>query len=204
MKKLLVFGLSLVMLSTAVFADTSISGTSLPLEAAVNVQYEINDTTGRYSIGFADNATNAGNGTGISKSTINLSIDSKDNTIVSNVPEKGTDTGLYVFWNITSAAKYKLSLATTALEGQREQDPKTIGITVTGSVVGENIAETPVSIDADSTTEKSFDIFSQTTAGTIATKKGMQMLTIKSNTGELEGKPADTYSANLTLKLTTV
>lgn len=204
MKKVLVFGLSLVMLSTAVFADTSKSGTSLPLEAAVNVQYVIDENTGRYSIGFADSAEAAGNGTGTSNGTINLSIDSEDNTIVSNVPEGNTDTGLYVFWDITSAAKYKLSLATTALEGEREQDPKTIGITVTGSKVGENIAEKTVSIDADSTTEKSFDIFSQTTAGTIATKKGMQMLTIKSNTGELEGKPADTYSANLTLKLTAI
>ena len=205
MKKFLVFGL-FVMLSTVAFAATSYTGTTLPTDGnnpVVNVQYVIDANTGRYSVGFAGSATDAANGTSLSNpATITLAIDSEDNTIVSNVQEGSEDTKLYVFWDITSAAAYKLSLETTALVNKEAQENNLIGIEVAGSSVDENGYGELVNFKAESASAVSDDIIPLTTAGTIATKKGMQMLTIKSTADQLSGKATGTYSAGLTLKLT--
>lgn len=202
MKKFLVFGL-FVMLSTVAFAATSYTGTTLPTDGnnpVVNVQYVIDANTGSYSIGFAGSATDAANGTQLSDATISLAIDSEDNTIVSNVPKEGEDTKLYIFWDITSAAQYKLSLeASGALKNDSNEK---IGITVKGATVDEYEDETLADIEAEEASAVSSVIIPTTTAGTIATKKGMQMLTIKSKADQLSGKATGTYSANLTLKLT--
>lgn len=201
MKRILVFSLLLAMLSVTVFADTSYSGSSVPPEEGkdptVTVQYVINSNTGSYSIGFADSVENATSGTGIGSDPINLVIDSTDNTIISN---EGKD--LYIFWDITSAAKYALSLETSALVNSAAQEKNTIGITVTGESVGENPSETLANIDAPSSEAVSSPIIPTTTEGAIGIKKGMQKLTIKSKAGELNEKVVGTYSANLTLKLT--
>ena len=205
MKRILVFSLLLAMLSVTVFAETSYSGSSVPPEEGkdptVTVQYVIDSSTGSYSIGFADSVENAKDGTGLQNSTITLKIDSEDNTIISNVPAEGDDTGLYIFWDITSAAQYRLSLeASGALKNTADNG---IGFTVKGTAVDSNEDETPVDITTTAIgapVEK--DIIGLTTAGTIATKKGMQMLTIKSTADQLSGKTIGTYSANLTLKLT--
>lgn len=202
MKKFLVFGL-FVMLSTVAFAATSYTGTTLPADGnnpVVNVQYVIDANTGSYSIGFAGSATDAANGTQLSDTTISLAIDSEDNTIVSNVPKEGEDTKLYIFWDITSAAQYKLSLeASGALKNDSNE---MIGITVEGTTVDEYEDETLADIKAEKASAVSSEIIPTTTAGTIATKKGMQMLTIKSTADQLSGKATGTYSASLTLKLT--
>ena len=204
MKKILVFSLLLAMLSVAVFAATSYSGTTLPVDSGypfAEVQYVIDSSTGSYSIGFASSEENAKDGTGLQNSTITLKIDSEDNTIISNVPAEGDDTGLYVFWDITSAAQYRLSLeASGALKNTADNG---IGFTVKGTAVDSNEDETPVDITTTAIdTPVAKDIIGLTTAGTIATKKGMQMLTIKSTADQLSGKTIGTYSANLTLKLT--
>ena len=203
MKKFLVFGL-FVMLSTVAFAATSYTGTTLPTDGnnpVVNVQYVIDANTGSYSIGFAGSATDAANGTSLSNpATITLAIDSENNTIVSNVPKEGEDTKLYIFWDITSAAQYKLSLeASGALKNDSNE---TIGITVKGTTVDKYEDESLADIKAEEASAVSSVIIPTTTAGTIATKKGMQMLTIKSTADQLSGKATGTYSANLTLKLT--
>lgn len=205
MKRILVFSLLLATLSVTVFADTSYSGSSVPPEEGkdptVTVQYVIDSNTGSYSIGFASSEENAKTGTKLENSTITLKIDSKDNTIISNVPSEGEDTGLYIFWDITSAAQYKLSLeASGALKNKANER---IGFTVKGDTVGSNYGETLVIITTSNDTPVSANIIPTTTAGTIATKKGMQMLTIKSTAGQLSGKGRGTYSADLTLKLTT-
>lgn len=207
MKRILVFSLLLATLSVTVFADTSYSGSSVPPEEGkdptVTVQYVIDSNTGSYSIGFASSEENAKIGTKLENSTITLKIDSKDNTIISNVPSEGEDTGLYIFWDITSAAQYKLSLeASGALKNTANER---IGFTVIGDTVGSNDGETLVKIttsDDTPDTSVSANIIPTTTAETIATKKGMQMLTIKSKAGQLSGKGTGTYSADLTLKLT--
>ena len=206
MKRILVFSLLLAMLSVAVFADTSYSGSSVPpgegKDPTVTVQYVIDSNTGSYSIGFASSKENAKAGTALENSTITLKIDSEDNTIISNVPSEGEDTGLYIFWDITSAAQYKLSLeASGALKNKT--DGSGIGFTVNGTAVDSNEDETPVDITTSAVdTPVTKDIIGLTTAGTIATKEGMQMLTIKSTAGQLSGKGIGTYSADLTLKLT--
>ena len=206
MKRILVFSLLLATLSVTVFADTSYSGPNVPPEEGkdptVTVQYVIDSSTGSYSIGFASSKENAKTGTALENSTITLKIDSKDNTIISNVPSEGEDTGLYIFWDITSAAQYKLSLeASGALKNTK--DNSGIGFTVKGTAVDSNEDETPVDITTLAVdTPVTKDIIGLTTAGTIATKEGMQMLTIKSTADQLNGKATGTYSADLTLKLT--
>lgn len=203
MKRILVFSLLLATLSVTVFADTSYSGSSVPpgdgKDPTVVVQYVIDSNTGSYSIGFADSVENATSGTGIGSDPIKLVIDSTDNTIISN---EGKD--LYIFWDITSAAKYALSLETSALVNSAAQEKNTIGIEVTGESVGENPSETLANIDAPSSAAVSSSIIPTTTEGAIGIKKGMQKLTIKSKAGELNEKVVGTYSANLTLKLAAI
>ena len=160
MKRILVFSLLLATLSVTVFADTSYSGSSVPPEEGkdptVNVQYVIDSNTGSYSIGFASSEENAKTGTKLENSTITLKIDSKDNTIISNVPSEGEDTGLYIFWDITSAAQYKLSLeASGALKNATNER---IGFTVNGDTVGSNDGETLVKITTSNDTPVSANI----------------------------------------------
>lgn len=198
MKKALILSLISVFICSSVFAATSYTDTELPESGehpSVNVKYTIDNTTGSYSIGFAKDS----NRTALDSADINLAIDKDDNTIISNVPESGEDTGLYVYWDITSAAQYKLALK--AAGPLTYATDNKINFTVSGSTVDSVEDETFVNfttIDGEASSE----IIPLTTAGTLSTKEGVQMLTIKSVPGELENKPAGDYSAALTLELT--
>lgn len=200
MKKALILSLILVFVCSSVFAATSYTGTTLPVSGnypTVNVKYTIDGNTGSYSIGFAKDK----NGTALDSADINLAIDKDDNTIISNVPAEGTDTGLYVYWDITSAAKYQLALKANGPLTYNTNNK--INFTVSGSAVDSIAGETPVSLTTGNS-EVSSVIIPATTEGTLSTKTGVQMLTIKSTENQLEGKPSGEYTATLTLELKSI
>lgn len=185
---------------SSVFAATSYTGTTLPGNGnypTVNVKYKIDTNTGSYSIGFAKDKK----GTALDSADINLAIDKDDNTIISNVPAEGTDTGLYVYWDITSAAKYQLALKANGPLTYNTNNK--INFTVSGSAVDSIAGETPVSLTTGNS-EVSSVIIPAKTEERLSTKTGVQMLTIKSTENQLEGKPSGDYTATLTLELKSI
>lgn len=202
-KHLIVFAMALLVLLNSGFADTSATGTSTDdnISSSIDVQFKIGgegDKSGDFKIGFSDTATH----TGANTTPIALDYKDDDNSVISNVGV--TDGDVYVWWDIASAAAYKLRLSIDdGLTGEENTDDEDkIHFTIEGdgeNSIVDNSAEKRIT-GMDSKMTKTFDIITHA-SGTMNTYSGHQKLIIESKAGELDGKPSDTYTATLTLAI---
>ena len=202
-KHLIVFAMALLVLLNSGFADASATGTSTDdnISSSIDVQFKIGgegDKSGDFKIGFSNSSAHEGT----SATPITLDYKDGDNSVISNANADGD--AVYVWWDIASAAAYKLQLKIDdGLTGGTNTNQK-IHVTIAGDSDSSKVDEPDEELitDMDSETNKEFDIITHE-SGTMHTYSGHQKLIIESKEGQLDGKPSDTYKATLTLAIVT-
>ena len=191
MKRFIVFALVLSVVLFSSFAATLTLAEFTEIneassnQAGVKLNFTIDEDTGSFKFGFSSSEAHEA----YASDTFNLAY--SEGKVTNTEP-------LYVWWDIAYGGAYdlELSIDDALLLGGSTGD-NDIELTIAGT--GD---ETAVAIDTDAGTT-STKIITQLDGTTIVAKSGEQSLTISSADNALDGKAEGTYTANLTLKITT-
>lgn len=195
MKRLIVFALVLSVAMFSTFAAQAVEFTDATAfdeirnQATLDLQFKIDENTGSFKFGFNSNDKHEK----MTSNTLNLVYADK---VVKNTSP------LYIWWDIVYGGKYNLTLAIDGpLTNDEQLSNNKIAIEVSKADAAEDAALLTTTVEGSSQTLTT-NILTQNDGTTIASASGEQSLAIES-TSDIDGLAEGTYSATLTLKLTT-